>query len=175
MTEKDAKKLFMPKYPCVDKMCATCPFQPSGKGYARDHEDFPAILQTIELGMPFFCHKTVIEDHRTEVAYDFKAGEPVPDPPVQPHFRHCLGAVKYKRGELTLKTAEPEQQEWTVERVKDELPDVKVKEGKAIKTAQVRGRKLQFAQVRWEENKHVEVAWETIARCLNLDVPITVE
>lgn len=100
----DAKKLFMPKYPCVDAMCENCPFRADGNGYARDHPDFPKIVQSVELGMPFFCHETVIKDERTTLTFDPLVGEEVPDPSVQPHFRSCLGAVKYKRGEITLKS-----------------------------------------------------------------------
>lgn len=96
--------MFMPKYPCVESMCEKCPFHPSGQGFARKHEDFPDILQTIELGMPFFCHETVILDVRTKMG--IVEGVVTPVPPIQDHFRSCLGAVKYKRGELNLKGEE---------------------------------------------------------------------
>jgi len=96
--------MFMPKYPCVEKMCEKCPFQSGGKGYARGHEDFPQILQSIELGMPFFCHETVILS--VETTMGIVGGVVTPVPPIQDHFRSCLGAVKYKRGELELKGEE---------------------------------------------------------------------
>jgi len=41
------------------------------------------------------------------MGWDFEKHEPVPDPPIQDHFRSCLGAVKYKRGELSLPLVQP--------------------------------------------------------------------
>jgi len=103
MDPKDAKKLFQPKYPAVEQQCANCPFRSDGQGYAQDHPDFPMIVRNVELGLPFFCHETVIMSPQTTMTFDLAVGEQVPDPPIQPHFRSCLGAVKYKRGELQLK------------------------------------------------------------------------
>jgi S-adenosylhomocysteine hydrolase len=65
---------------------------------------------------------------------------------------------------------------WTVKAVKDELPDVTVKDGGDIHEAVVRGRRNKFAGVSWGDNKQytTEVAWETVVHCLNFGKPITV-
>ena len=65
------------------KMCARCPFKPDG--YAQDHPDLPRIVQAVELGLPFYCHETVIMDARTT----FEDDEPSPVP--QSHFELCRG------------------------------------------------------------------------------------
>lgn len=56
---------------------------------------------------------------------------------------------------------------WTIERVKQELPKVQLRlmSGKIV-TANVSGRKLKFAKV-WYEEYEWDFAWETIARALN--------
>ena len=70
-------------------------------------------------------------------------------------------------------------QAWTVARVKDELPDVKVmvgpRQNNAIVTGQVRGRKMDFPRVYFTVNgieNSAEWAWQTIADCLNNDRPL---
>ncbi len=89
---------FLPKVPPVDRMCERCPFKPGG--FARHHEDFAGIVQFVALGLPFYCHETVITSPLTTLKYSAKEKAPVPDPPFQKHFRSCKGAVLYKRGEL---------------------------------------------------------------------------
>ncbi len=69
-----------------EKMCARCPFKPDGKGYAQDHPDLPNIVRSVELGLPFYCHETVIMDARTTLDVD---DEPCPVP--QKHFELCRG------------------------------------------------------------------------------------
>lgn len=95
---KAAKKMFMPKGPVCESMCKTCPFRPDGKGYARDHEDFPDIVQSVLLGLPFYCHQTVLMDPKT--TFVGKGMNRTPMPIVQPHFKNCFGAVALKRGEI---------------------------------------------------------------------------
>lgn len=68
------------------KMCDRCPFKPDGKGYAQDHPDLPNIVRAVELGMPFYCHETVILDSRTT----FDAADE-PHPVSQQHFELCRG------------------------------------------------------------------------------------
>lgn len=70
------------------------------------------------------------------------------------------------------------EKSWTVESVKEQLPDVKVKCGKLTLIGHVRGRKNRFATVWYEHPNYkkqyeFEVAWETIVYCLNNDKPIT--
>lgn len=67
-------------------------------------------------------------------------------------------------------------QEWTVERVKQELPDVTIliKEGMVAKKylAVVVGRRNAFATVRVPNGMDIEFAWETIANALNNNRPL---
>lgn len=62
---------------------------------------------------------------------------------------------------------------WTVQKVKDELPDVqlKTKHRGPVVTAHVRGRKNQFATV-FVGDFSCEVAWSTLAHCLNTNTPV---
>lgn len=76
----------MPKGPLCEKMCKRCPFRPDGSGYAQDHPDLPNIIASVELGLPFYCHETVLFDPRTKMDVD---GEP--SPTHQSHFRLCRG------------------------------------------------------------------------------------
>lgn len=88
---------YSPQMPPVAKMCETCPFQPHGNGHGADHPDFRKggdILTRIELGLPFPCHQTALFNPGTKRD---RQGNPHPG---QSHFRHCLGAVLYKRGEV---------------------------------------------------------------------------
>lgn len=73
-------------------MCAKCPFRPDGTGYAKDHPDFPHILQSVEMGLPFYCHETVIFDPRTTMDSD---GD-MPEPAVQKHFEICRGGHEHR-------------------------------------------------------------------------------
>lgn len=67
--------------------------------------------------------------------------------------------------------------QWTVEEVKDRLPDVKVQfqvngKGRGIKTGLIRGRQMSFAQVSVylptsEAWFTFQAAWSEIAHCLN--------
>ena len=71
---------------------------------------------------------------------------------------------------------------WTVQRVKDELPDVEVQskdyQGKPITTkCRVHGRMNKFATVRpfyLGSAKFWEYSWQTICDCLNSDRPLRV-
>lgn len=96
----DPRKLYQPKGPVRQSMCATCPFRPDGTGYARNHQDFEQIVRHVKLGLPFYCHQTVLFDRRTRFVR--VGGERVPDPELgtQRHWENCKGAVLLKRGEL---------------------------------------------------------------------------
>ena len=65
---------------------------------------------------------------------------------------------------------------WTVERVKEELPEVKVLIGKkTVVDGAVRGRKMPFAGVMFSNNGvfvTAEYAWQTIVDCLNDGRPL---
>lgn len=64
-----------------------------------------------------------------------------------------------------------EKIQWTIQTVKDELPDVPVKINKEIQTWRISGRKNDFATV-WNpknENEKCQVAWDTIVHILNND------
>jgi hypothetical protein len=64
---------------------------------------------------------------------------------------------------------------WTVQRVKDELPDVDILVDGRKYCMTVYGRQLQFAIVRpFECGSAVEYtfSWQTIADCLNKGVPL---
>jgi hypothetical protein len=179
MTPQKAASLFLPKYPCVKSMCSTCPFHPNGEGYATEHEDFPKILMNIELGLPFFCHSTVLEHADTRFALDVVSGESVPEPCIQPHFRSCLGAVKYKRGEIKLAVQKPRTEKfemWTISEVKKELPAVTVKDNEKIQVAMIHGRTRKFPEVTWgDKNQYsAKVSWQVIVHCLNTNKPIIV-
>ena len=70
---------------------------------------------------------------------------------------------------------------WTVEKVKADLPSVKVRFFSGgipiVIDAVVRGRKQPFATVtpfEFGSSTSWEFAWETIARSLNLDCPLKV-
>ncbi len=68
-----------------------------------------------------------------------------------------------------------ENELWTPNRVKDELPEVDVKVGKEIVKGQVGGRKLPFAGVWFSVNGvplRGEYAWATIANALNKKQPL---
>lgn len=72
---------------------------------------------------------------------------------------------------------ERESKAWTVESVKAELPNVKVRlmNGEIV-TGYVRGRKLKFAQVWTKGDDHDGwiFSWETIVHYLNEDRPLIV-
>lgn len=82
----------VPRGKLHEKMCERCPFRPDGSGYAQDHEDFPRIVQAVELGLPFYCHETVLFDERTKMDYDCEN----PDPPYQEHFELCRGGHEHR-------------------------------------------------------------------------------
>lgn len=62
---------------------------------------------------------------------------------------------------------------WTVERVKEELPKVKVRVNGIVVEANVSGRKLAFTKV-WTKENHEgwEYSWAAIVRSLNDDRPL---
>jgi len=62
---------------------------------------------------------------------------------------------------------------WNVEKVKEELPDVKVKFNNKVSLWRVRGRKNQFAGLYDPStNIGIEAAWETVVHVLNHDTAI---
>ena len=63
---------------------------------------------------------------------------------------------------------------WTPERVKEELPDVKVRlaDRKTVVTCGVRGRKNQFATVFFPDDRREEYAWTAVAWSLNTGTPL---
>jgi hypothetical protein len=64
--------------------------------------------------------------------------------------------------------SKPATTQWTIEKVKDKLPDIKVETPSGrILVGHVRGKKLQFASVWTEEGHCCEASWWTIANCLN--------
>lgn len=64
---------------------------------------------------------------------------------------------------------------WTVEKVKEELPPVKVLVNGKVYAGEIRGRKLDFPTVFFNVNG-MEVrgkwAWSTICNCLNNNKPL---
>ena len=62
--------------------------------------------------------------------------------------------------------------EWTVQRVKEELPEVDVLLNGHVCHGKVLGRMNQFATVHFGNWLYFEWAWETIASCLNRGVPL---
>ena len=65
---------------------------------------------------------------------------------------------------------------WTVEKVKDELPDVRVQVNKTlILDGRIAGRKLDFASVMFVNNGVMatcQFSWKTIVDCLNGERPL---
>ena len=62
---------------------------------------------------------------------------------------------------------------WTADRVRQELPNVRVRVGNRVSFAVVRGRELPFASVKCDEFPGTfQRSWETIARCLEDNRPI---
>ncbi len=66
--------------------------------------------------------------------------------------------------------------QWTIQEVKEGLPDIKVRDGKQVLPAQLRGRELPFPVVVWGDRMQykAEVAWETVVHCLNTNHPVIV-
>ena len=67
--------------------------------------------------------------------------------------------------------------QWTIEKVKSELPDVKVKIDGKIYTGEVRGRLNDFATVTvffLSPGTMFTYSWETITRALNNNKPLLV-
>lgn len=94
----DPRRLYRPKGPVVAEICADCPFRPDGKGIAHGHPDFGkdgTIRQSVLMGLPFYCHETVLKDPRTIRKAN---GDPAFHP--QPHFENCKSAVLIKQGIL---------------------------------------------------------------------------
>lgn len=83
----------MPKTSVCETMCAKCPFRPSGKGYAADHPDFDQIKGSVEMGLPFYCHETVLFDSRTKLT---EGPLGVEADGIQPHFAGCRGAHEHR-------------------------------------------------------------------------------
>ena len=81
-----------PRTEVCESLCAKCPFRPDGSGYAADHPDFENIKQSVEMGLPFYCHETVLFDPRTK----FEVGSEVEPVPNQPHFLGCRGAHEHR-------------------------------------------------------------------------------
>lgn len=65
--------------------------------------------------------------------------------------------------------------DWTVERVRSELPDVRVVHNGRESFAVVRGRLLAFARLSTDEVPgSVECSWETLVLALNSNRPIII-
>lgn len=62
--------------------------------------------------------------------------------------------------------------QWTVERVKAELPEVKVRLPTEIATGIVTGHLQPYARIAMPGVWSFWVAWQTIADCLNADKPV---
>jgi hypothetical protein len=63
---------------------------------------------------------------------------------------------------------------WTISKVKDELPTIKVKHNGKIYDGQINGRRLDFPRVTIKVNGEwikAEFAWQTLVNCLNTDKP----
>lgn len=75
--------------PAMPKPCDNCPFKAidEGKGYLTA-ERIEGILFAVCMGAPFWCHKTVHGDKRTEWAED----EPAT---YARHYRMCAGAIEH--------------------------------------------------------------------------------
>ena len=58
---------------------------------------------------------------------------------------------------------------WTIEKVKDEMPDVRCRFGDKVYDCHISGRKCQFAKVWAKDAQYLEAefAWDTIANALN--------
>ena len=80
----------VPKGKVCEKMCERCPFKPDGSGYAQDHPDLPRIIGNVELGLPFYCHETVLFDKRTK-----KTANGDPALLHQKHYELCRGANEH--------------------------------------------------------------------------------
>jgi hypothetical protein len=63
---------------------------------------------------------------------------------------------------------------WTIQRVKYELPTVKVAVGKNQFEARIVGSSLQFPFVVWGETNKIEVSWQTLVNCLNNNKPVKI-
>lgn len=86
-------------------------------------------------------------------------------------------AAEYMRDNpmcMTVGEAE-DKSNWTAEKVRQELPDVKIVYNNNTHMGYVRGRRNIFASVFFYANGHpleCECSWETIANCLNNSKPI---
>jgi hypothetical protein len=63
---------------------------------------------------------------------------------------------------------------WTVDRIKEELPDVCMLVNKQVVTARVLGRKLPFARVYLPCGQVYEFGWQTICNALNTGLTLTI-
>jgi hypothetical protein len=65
---------------------------------------------------------------------------------------------------------------WNMVNVKEQLPDIKVRDGKNVLPAVLRGRELPFPVVCWGDRLQykAEVCWETVLHCLNSNLPVIV-
>ena len=61
--------------------------------------------------------------------------------------------------------------EWTIDRVKTELPDIKLQAGGEVRKARISGRFNLFATV-YVDGWKMEFSWDAITRALNSDSPI---
>ena len=66
--------------------------------------------------------------------------------------------------------------DWSLELVKQFLPDIQVKDGNKTCLAHVRGRELPYAVVCWGERFQykAEVSWYTLVYCLNANMFVTI-
>lgn len=68
---------------------------------------------------------------------------------------------------------EAQTDQWDVERVKDELPEIQAKlpDSKKVVTAKIYGRRNDYAMVKYREYE-AEFSWKTLARLLNSGQPV---
>ena len=65
---------------------------------------------------------------------------------------------------------------WTIQKAKEELPPLKVRDGKNTCHAELRGRELPFPFVRWGDRLQyaAEVSWATVVHSQNTKTPVIV-
>ena len=83
--------MWTPKIKPCQKICDSCPFHPSGKGFANKHREFPSILNAVAIGGDFACHQTTGLMAGIEPMTFGSNGQ-----------QQCVGAMKYRQGKLEI-------------------------------------------------------------------------